>query len=93
MNTSLEKLANNLLSGGIHKLKHTFEYFKNDHNEEDLKFIIQKGVFPYEYLDSFKKLNEKHLPKIEDFYSSITEKNINDKDYDRKLESLEIIQV
>ena len=30
---------------------------------------MQKGVYPYEYMDDCKKFNETSLPKKEDFYA------------------------
>jgi hypothetical protein len=61
MSDSLEKLTKNLLEedGGIKNFKHTLKYFKQNYpniTKEELEFIIQKGVFSYEYLDSFEKL-------------------------------------
>ena len=48
----------------------------------DIKFILllSKGVYPYEYLDDWKKLNEA-LPEIEDFYSHLNMEDIIDADY------------
>ncbi len=40
-------------------------------------------MFPYEYLDSFEKLNETEYPPFERFYDSLKEKNINEEDYNR----------
>ena len=35
-----------------------------------------KGIFPYEFLDSYEKLNFPRLPEPSDFYSSLKEKNL-----------------
>ena len=32
---------------------------------------MQKGVFPYEYMDVWEKFNETLLPEKEDFYSHL----------------------
>jgi hypothetical protein len=42
-----------------------------------------RSVFPYEYLDSFEKLNETKYPPFKVFYDSLKEKNINEQDYYR----------
>lgn len=42
----------------------------------------QKGVYPYDYMDSFDKLDETELPKQEDhFYSTLNNENITDDKY------------
>ncbi|KMQ83424.1 hypothetical protein RF55_20086 [Lasius niger] len=43
--------------------------------------MLRKGVFPYEYMDSFQKFNETVLPPISDFYSSLTDTNITEDEY------------
>ena len=50
---------------------------------EQAKFnlITRKGVFPYEYMDSFDRFDEKELPPKENFYSSLTDESISDSDY------------
>ena len=50
---------------------------------EQAKFnlITRKGVFPYEYMDSFDRFEETQLPPKENFYSSLTDESISDSDY------------
>jgi hypothetical protein len=50
---------------------------------KDLELVTQKGVFPYEFLDSISKLDVKGLPGKDKFYSSLYESDISDKDYER----------
>ena len=45
------------------------------------KLITRKGVFPYEYMDSFDRFVEKELPPKESFYSSLSQENISEEDY------------
>ena len=47
------------------------------------KFVLmlRKGVYPYEYMDSWEKFDETSLPPKEDFYSELTLEDINHKDY------------
>ena len=40
----------------------------------------RKGVYPYDYMDSFDKFKE-GLPKKEDFYSVLNDEHISDEDY------------
>ena len=43
--------------------------------------ITRKGVYPYEYMDSFERFEETQLPPKEKFYSSLTNESISDPDY------------
>ena len=42
---------------------------------------MRKGVYPYEYMDDWKKLNEALLPENEDFYSHLNMEDITDANY------------
>lgn len=42
--------------------------------------MARKGVYPYDYMDSFDKFNEK-LPTKEDFFSIMNNEHISNKDY------------
>ena len=44
--------------------------------------LLRKGVYPYEYMDSFDRFDETKLPPIDKFYSSLSDKKITDKDYE-----------
>ena len=43
-------------------------------------FLLRKGVYPYEYMDSWETFNETSLPDKEAFYSELNEEEITDKD-------------
>ena len=62
MNQSLSNLAKNLPEEAF---KHTKQVFKDD----KFKLMKQKGVYPYDYMNSFEKFNEKQLPSQNDFFS------------------------
>ena len=52
-------------------------------NEDINKFILllRKGVYPYEYMDSWERFNETSLPDKKAFYSELNLEDITDKDY------------
>ena len=89
MGSSLEKLVGNLTKCGkckkgeecinpnYNQLKYTSEIFKS--NKLDL--MARKGVYPYDYMDSFDKFNSQ-LPSKEDFYSILNDKHISKEDYE-----------
>ena len=55
------------------------KFYYNDIN----KFILlfRKSVYPYDYIDEWKKFNETTLPKKEKFYSNLNMEDITDADY------------
>ena len=74
MSSSLEKLVSNLPK---EVLKYTSQRFKG--NKFDL--MIRKGVYPYDYMDSFKKFKDTTLPYKDEFYSLLHNEHISDEDY------------
>ena len=46
-----------------------------------LDCLLRKGVYPYEYMDSFEQFNETSLPPKEAFYSKLNMSHITDNDY------------
>ena len=73
MSSSLEKLVSNLPK---ESLKYTSQKFKN----KKLDLMSQKGVYPYDFMDSFDRFNEK-LPPKEECYSVLNDEHITDEDY------------
>lgn len=57
------------------------------HNDEEFKLVTRKGVFPYEFIDSYEKLQStKELPSQHDFYSALTETAIDQEQYEHARE-------
>ncbi|XP_041985987.1 uncharacterized protein LOC121738160 [Aricia agestis] len=75
LGTSLSKLSETLKP----------EMFKNLQNhfpdEDEFQLLTRKGIYPYEYMNSWKRYDEKSLPPKECFYSSLTDHDISDEDY------------
>ena len=46
-----------------------------------LSLLLRKGVYPYDYLDCLKKLDETSFPLNEAFYSNLTGEGITVEDY------------
>ena len=43
--------------------------------------MSKKGIYPYDYMDSFDKFNQRELPKKEQIYSILNDENISDEQY------------
>jgi len=78
MSTSLENLVNNLFDESdkyknFNCLKSIFPHH--------LDLLCQKGYYPYEWMDNNEKFNHVGLPSKNDFYSSLSQKGLDDKEY------------
>ena len=74
MSSSLSNLVKNLPTEAF---KHTGQVFQG----EQLSLMTKKGVYPYDYMDSFKKFEDNRLPKKEDFFSLMNNEHITDEEY------------
>ena len=63
----------------IKKFKNTYSFCNNDLNKFIL--LLRKGVYPYEYMDSWERFNETSLPSKKGFYSNLNMEDIDDIDY------------
>ena len=63
----------------IEKFPNTYQLCNKDLNKFAL--LLRKGLYPYEYMDSWKRFKEESLPDKESFYSELNKKHITDKDY------------
>ena len=63
----------------IQRFANTYEFCNGDFNKFIL--LLRKGVYPYEYMDSWQRFYEKSLPDKESFYSNLNMENITDVDY------------
>ena len=75
MSSSLDSLVNILARVG-----HEFWSFEN-YNCSQRKLLIRKGIYPYEYMDSWDKFKETSLPRKEKFYSNLNMSGVSDGDY------------
>ena len=76
MSSSLDSLVNNLAKGG-----HQLFGFEN-YNDCQRKLLIRKGIYPYEYMDSWDRFKETSLPSINRFYSNLNMSGVSDTDYE-----------
>ena len=83
-NIYYKKKVNNDL---IKKFKNTYSFCNNDTSslERINKFVLllRKGVYPYEYMDTWERFSEISLPSKEDFYSNLNMEVISEIVYRR----------
>ena len=73
MNSSLDLLVKNFSDND-------FKYLSQEFSGEFLKLVKQKGVYSYEYMDSFQKFSEDKLPDKCKFFCSLKHECISEKD-------------
>lgn len=79
MAASLDKLSNNLNDSQFKEVRKSFS------NQNEFCLIKKKGVFPYDYIDSFKKFDESQLPSKNHFYNKLINSDISDEQYNHAL--------
>ena len=91
MSASLSSLVDNLseinkkesinesINELIKKFPNTYRFCQRDLNKFTL--LLRKGVYPYEYMDSWEKFKEKSLPDKESFHSKLNKEDITNEDY------------
>ena len=75
MSSSLDSLTKNLVSGG----KRLFGF--EDYSELQYDLLTRKGVYSYEYVNSWDRFNKTQLPPIDVFYSNLNMSSIREEDY------------
>ena len=60
----------------INRFPSKYEFCDKDINKFIL--LLRKGVYPYEYMDSWKRFDERLLPNKKDFYSDLNMKGITE---------------
>ena len=63
----------------INRFASTYEFCNEDINKFIL--LLRKGIYPYEYIDSWERFDETSLPDKEAFYSSLNMEGITSVDY------------
>ena len=81
MASSLERLTANLPADA-------FKYASKVFQDEKLSLMKKKGVYAYDYMDSFEKFDDEQLPPKDAFYSIVIDEGISDEQYQRVQKSL-----
>ena len=80
LSSSLDTLVKNLFEEGEgrHKFVHTMRCCDQP---QHVDLLFRKGVYPYDYMSDWKRMEETTLPPQEAFYSKLSGKHISDEDY------------
>ena len=87
LNSSLDKLVKNTPNKDLRITRQQYPnrcYLSQSRrllNDKKFDLVTRKGVYPYEYMDSFERFDETCLPPQEAFYSSLSDEGITDDDY------------
>ncbi|XP_060876104.1 uncharacterized protein LOC132949299 [Metopolophium dirhodum] len=82
MASSLSSLAENLVTPEHENFRETAKHFVTG----DMSLVTRKGVYPYEYTDSWERLEDRRLPRKRDFFSTLTETSIKESDFEHAKE-------
>ena len=75
MNSNLDKLVSNLP-------KDDLKYTSKEFTGKKLSLMSQKGVYPYDFMDSFEKFDQMELPNKDQFCSILNDQHITNDEYD-----------
>jgi len=81
MSQSLDKLSSNLP-----KDKFLYADKEPDCSKENLELLKKKGVYPYDYMDSFQRSEETELPARKYFYNKLNNTDISEDEYQQAQE-------
>ena len=76
MNSSLDSLVNNLARRGSELFG--FE----EYSENQCKLLLEKRIYPYEYMTDWDKFKKTKLPLREAFYSKLNMTGVGNEDYE-----------
>ena len=86
MNSSLNKLVRNLNDKD-------FKYLSEEFSGTKLKLVKEKGIYPYKYFNSIKRFNEDELPNKRNFFSSLKDSGVNEKEYERAVNVWKVFKI
>ena len=70
-----------------------FKYSSEEYSGKLLELVKEKGVYHYEYMDSFKRFSEDKLPDKCKFFSSLKDRYINKEEYERAINIWNVFKI
>lgn len=87
LNSSLDNLSQTLSAKDF---KHLYQEFKN---EDQFNLMRKKNIYPYDYVDSWSKYDDKSLPDRKEFFNSLTQEDISNDEYFQALHAWNIFNI
>ena len=75
---NMEKKCTKLINEAVTNFPIMHQFWKDDLNKFEL--LLRKGVYHYEYMDSWEKFDETSVSPKEAHYSELNEEGISDAD-------------
>ena len=85
------KECEKIIDGLIKKFSSIYQFCNGDLNKFIL--LLRKGIYPYEYMDSWEKFDETTLPPKEAFYSNLNLEDISDEDYAHAQKVWDVLEI
>ena len=70
-----------------------FKYLSEEFSGEQLKLVKERGIYPYEYMNFCKRFNEDELPDKSKLFSSLKDKGINEKEYEKAVNAWKLLKI
>ena len=86
-----KKSCTKLTNESIKNFPTLYKFCNGDLNKFFL--LLRKGIYPYEYIDSWKRFNENAILPKEAFYRELNLENITDKDYEHAKKVWETFEI
>lgn len=93
---SLETLVDNLSQNNINNINTKFKHFTNSFKQLTDKqkvLLTQKGVYPYDYMNSFDKFQQEKFPTIEQCFSQLNKEELSQENYNRAIEVWDMFNI
>ena len=86
MSSSLDKLVSNLPNEAL-------RYMSEEFTGKELSLMSQKGVYSYDFMDSFEKFDQTELPTKDQFYSVLNGQDITKDEYNHARQVLKTFNI
>ena len=70
------RLLSKLGAFDLNKVKAIFPNMSRSFCDKDLDLMTNKGVYPYDYMDSIEKFNDEKLPTKDEFFNKLNDSHL-----------------